>query len=238
MKIPLEEGQLVLCKVVKIVGTTVFVKIEEYGLDGTISFPEVAPGRIRNIRDYAFPGKKIVCKILSIKPGSVELSLRRVKVNEKNEFNERYKKEKSYIALLKSIVDKPEEIINKIREQEKSLFDFFESSKENPKILTKYFQKEQAERIAKILQEKNVREILVSKRFSLSNKESNGIAIVKMIVKEASKNINPEISYISAGKYLARLKSKDPKQAESQLKKMLINIETLAKKYSCEFKED
>src|SRR3989344_2093318 len=83
----LEEGNLVLCSVTKIIGTTVFIHLDEYNIDGTLSFPEVAPGRIRNIRDYAFPGKKIVCKVLKIHPQSVEVSLRRVKVNEKNKRN-------------------------------------------------------------------------------------------------------------------------------------------------------
>ena len=47
----LEEGQLVLCTVTKIVGTIVFVRIEDTNFEGTITFPEIAPGRIRNIRD-------------------------------------------------------------------------------------------------------------------------------------------------------------------------------------------
>ena len=62
----LEEGQIVLCTVEKILGTTVFVKIEGNG-EGTITTSEISPGRIRNLRDYVVPGKKIVCKILSIK---------------------------------------------------------------------------------------------------------------------------------------------------------------------------
>src|SRR3989344_185929 len=73
-KAKLEEGNLVLCSVTKIIGTTVFIHLDEYNIDGTLSFPEVAPGRIRNIRDYAFPGKKIVCKVLKIHPQLVEVS--------------------------------------------------------------------------------------------------------------------------------------------------------------------
>ena len=63
---PLEEKQLVSCTVDKIVGTTVYIQLDDYPIPGTISFPEIATGRIRNIRDFAFPGKKIVVKILKI----------------------------------------------------------------------------------------------------------------------------------------------------------------------------
>ena len=74
----------------RISGTTVFVSIEDDG-EGTIITSEIAPGRIRNLRDYVVPGKKIVCKILSIdKAGNIHLSLRRVTDKEKREVMEQY----------------------------------------------------------------------------------------------------------------------------------------------------
>ena len=47
----LEEGDLTLCTVDRIVGTNVFVKFFDEGKEkeGTITFSEIAPGRIRNI---------------------------------------------------------------------------------------------------------------------------------------------------------------------------------------------
>jgi len=44
------EGDLVLCNVTQLGKTTVFVKIEGNG-EGTIVTSEIAPGRIRNLRD-------------------------------------------------------------------------------------------------------------------------------------------------------------------------------------------
>ena len=84
MEKKIEEGDLVLCTVKRIVGTTVFVNIEENEKEATIITSEIAPGRIRNLRDYVVPGKKIICKILNIdKTGNVHLSLRRVTEKEK-----------------------------------------------------------------------------------------------------------------------------------------------------------
>jgi translation initiation factor 2 alpha subunit (eIF-2alpha) len=236
MKTKLEESQLVLCTVDRIIGTSVFVRLEDYnGIEGSISFPEIAPGRIRNIRDFVFPGKKIVCKILRVHPKAVELSLRRVKVNERNEFNDRQKKEKSYIALIKTILgNKAQEIIEKIKESE-DLFELFENSKTNSKLLEKYLSLEEAEKIAKILREKEskTKELTISRSFSLSSKAAEGIKIVKAIISEASKGINCEISYVAAGKYLVKIRTSNPKQADSSLNVFIDRIEELSKKKYC-----
>jgi len=240
MKQQLEEGQIVLCEVTQIVGTSVFVKLEDYNLEGSISFPEIAPGRIRNIRDFAFPGKKIVCKVLAIRSGGLELSLRRVKVNERNDFNDRYRKEKSYSAMLRTILkEKAELTIAKIREGENSLFDFIEEAKENLKLLEKYLPKEEAEKISNILKEKRAKEVIVHKKFSLSSKSSDGILKVKTIIKEATKDIQEsEVSYLAAGKYLLKIKSKDPKQADQNIRKVVETLESLSKKHNCFFDEE
>ena len=55
----IEEGDILMCTVDRIVGTVVFVKIDETGQEASIVMSEIAPGRIRNLRDYVFPKKKI-----------------------------------------------------------------------------------------------------------------------------------------------------------------------------------
>jgi translation initiation factor 2 alpha subunit (eIF-2alpha) len=237
----LEEGQIVLCNVTKIMGTVVFVQIEDYNLEGTLTFAEIFPGKIRNIRDFVFPGKKIVCKVLNIKPEVIEVSLRRVKVNEKNEFNDKYKKERNYTALLKTIIGENfQDIINKIKEKELSLVDFLDNSKEKPELLSNYLSKEQAQKLVTILKEKKSKETIISKRFSLSSKLSNAMPLIKSIINEASKEIKEglEVSYLAAGKYLIRVRTKDLKLADQQIRKMLESIETQAKKKGCEFNEE
>src|SRR3989304_247871 len=75
-----EDGELVLCTVEKIYPSSIFVDIDEYKKQGLIHISEIAAGRIRNIRDYAVEGKKIVCKVIRIdkEKGHIDLSLRRV----------------------------------------------------------------------------------------------------------------------------------------------------------------
>jgi len=109
----LEEGDLVLCTVERIERTVVFVKIflngEEIG--GSVTTSEIAPGRIRNIRDYVVPKKKIVCKVLRIsQKGNIELSLRRVTPKEKKEVMDQDSQEKSYIKILKSVLGNKQKV--------------------------------------------------------------------------------------------------------------------------------
>ena len=236
VKTKLEEGQIVICTVDKIIGTSVFVKLDDFNLTGSISFPEIAPGRIRNIRDYAFPGKKIVCKVLSIRSDTVELSLRRVKVNERNDFNDKSKRERTYNAIIKTALgEKSEETIKKIKESEDSIYDFIENSKDDPKNLEKYLGKAEAEKVLKILKEKEtkVKEITITREFSLASKNPDGIQVIKNIMSEASKGTGIEFFYVAAGKYLAKVKSKNPKQDEFTMNQVLEKIDDLSKKKYC-----
>ena len=120
-----EEGDIILCTVERISGTTVFVKIEDSkGREGTIITSEIAPGRIRNIRDYVVPGKKIACKILSINHNNLHLSLRRVTSKEKKEVMDKYEREKSCLSIIKSVIkEKAEDIAEEVKKTS-SLSDF------------------------------------------------------------------------------------------------------------------
>ena len=230
----LEEGQIVLCTVEKIIGTTVFVKIEEEE-EGTITTSEISPGRIRNLRDYVVPGKKIVCKILNIRDNKIHLSLRRVKQNEKKELLDKISKEKSFKAMLKTVVgEKSKEIIEKITEKF-SIINFFEDLKENPKLLEKYVNKKDAEKILKILETKKDKPKEIKQIFKLSSQSPSGIKIVKNILQESCKNEKCDIRYLAAGKYRLSLKGKDFKEIKTEVNKVLNNIEKLAKKQNSEF---
>jgi len=232
----LDEGKIVLCTVDRIVGTIVFVRIDDYGLEGTITFSEISPGRIRNIRDFVFPGRKIVCKILRIKDTGIDLSLRRVKLKEKNELNEQYKREKSYTEMFKSILGKnAESALKKINEKEESIVLFLEKIKKDKTLINEYLSKEDAEKIVRILEEKKVKEVSLLRKFSVTNKGQSGIIAVKSLIAEASRGTNADVSYIAAGKYLIKIKSTDAKKADNLLSNVLNNIELASKKKGCIF---
>lgn len=228
----LEEGDVVLCTVDRIAGTIVFVNIDETNLEGSIILSEIAPGRIRNLRAYVVPKKKIVCKVLRIKGDQIHLSLRRVTQKEQKEVLEKHKQEKSYKSILNTILkEKSKEIIKEIK-KESSLFDFFEEAKENPKKLEKIIGKEDSQKILEILNSQKKKIIPVKKFFNLTTINSEGIEQIKKIltsIKEA------EIKYISAGKYSIKVEDENAKKADSKLRDILEKIEKFAKKEKMEF---
>lgn len=228
----LEEGDIILCIVDRIVRTTVFVKIEGND-EGSIIFSEIAPGRIRNIRDYVVPKKKIVCKILRISHrGNIELSLRRVTQKEKKEKLDEIKQEKSYMNILKSILKEEADKIIKDIEKKERLYDFFEEAKENPKNLENLVGKKDSKKILEILKVQKQKKGTVKKEIFLSTKKSNGLILIKDILSNL-KEI--KIKYLSAGHYTLETESSDLKIADNKLKNIIKEIEKKAKKQEIEF---
>jgi len=228
----IEEGDVVLCTVDRIIGTNVFVKIEDNG-EGCIVFSEVAPGRIRNIRDYAIPKKKIVCKVLRISGDRIDLSLRRVTQKEQKEVKGIYKQEKSYEKILKSVLgeEQGKKIIKEISKKNK-IYDFLQNAKENSKELEKLVGKENVKKILDILKTQKQKKAILKKEIFLTTTEPNGIELIKNLlgmIKEA------EVKYVSSGKYSLKKESEDIKKDDHELTNTLIKLEKEAKKKKVEF---
>lgn len=231
----LQEGDFVLCNVERIEKTTVFVKIIEGGenIDGSIIVSEIAPGRIRNLRDYVVPNKKIVCKILRISSsGNVELSLRRVTPKEKREVMEGHSLEKSYEKIIKGILgEKAKEIIKEISKKG-NLRDFIRTAKENTKKFDEYFDKKDAEKLIEILSAQKKKKIQLKKEFSFFSAKPNGIELVKNTLEKIK---DVEVIYISAGNYAVKTESEEIKSADKKLREILLQVEDYAKKNGMQF---
>ncbi len=231
----LEVGDLVLCTVDRIVGTVVFVKIpvENQEVEGGIVMSEIAPGRIRNIRDYVVPKKKIVCKVLRINAnGNIELSLRRVSQKERKEVLEQESQEKSYTSILKSVLgEKVEEAIKEISKTER-VFSFLEEAKTNSKELEKIIGKDNAKKVIEILNTQKKKRAVLKKEIHLTTTKPNGITLIKKIL-EFFNGIN--VKYISGGRYSLELESEDIKIADKKVRDMTENAGKEAKKLGVEF---
>ena len=229
----LEVGDIVMCTVEKISGTVVFVKIDGNG-EGSIILSEVASGRIRNLRSYVVPKKKIVCKVLRVSGNRVDLSLRRVTQKEQKEIKDQYKQEKSYENILKSVLgEKADKIIKEISKQEK-LYDFLQKAKENPKELENFVGKSDADKILKIINSQKQKKAVIKKEIVLTTTKPNGLEIIKYILGNIN---NAEVKYISAGKYSIKTESTDLKTADNKLKEIINKIKEKAKQQELSFKE-
>jgi translation initiation factor 2 alpha subunit (eIF-2alpha) len=228
----LEEGEMVLCTVDRIAGTVVFVKIEGEEREGSIILSEIAPGRIRNLREYVIPKKKIVCKVLKTSGGTISLSLRRVTLKEKKEVMDENNQERSYMSILKSVLkEKATSIIDKITKDGK-LFDFFEETRKNPKKLEDLIGKEDAKKILNIVLEQKKKITTIKRTISLKTQEPNGIHLLKSVL-EAPGEI--EVKYLSAGKYSLKIETEDGKKGDQKLKIFLDGVEKKAKETGVQF---
>jgi translation initiation factor 2 alpha subunit (eIF-2alpha) len=228
----LNENDIVLCTVDKIDGTTVFVKLED-GSQGTIVMSEIAPGRIRNIREYVSPNKKIVCKVMRLSPNHIDLSLRRVTGKERDEVMEIFKQEQTAKTALKSLLkERAVEIQENILKDFKSLSEFFNKARENDKVVDQYIPKEAVEQIKKITQKKK-KEVEVKKIIKMKCLDTDGIKKIREIFTSPDKAI--EITYISAGNYQINIKDEDYKKANQRMNDFTQGIEQKAKKNFADF---
>ncbi|MEX0920808.1 MAG: hypothetical protein WDZ62_00930 [Candidatus Pacearchaeota archaeon] len=234
METNLEEGDIVLCTVDRIIGTNVFVKIPYEGkeLEGTLTFSEISPGRIRNIRDYVVPKKIIVCKILRISGDRIDLTFRRVTQEERKKTKEKAKEEKSYEKILKGILgEKGNSVAKEISEKEK-IYTFLERAKENPKELEKLIGKSDTKKVMEIINSQKKNKSIIKKYIRLTSLENDGLDILKKLFKD-TKGI--EIKYLSSGEYSLKKESEDLKKLDKEFDIILKKLEEKAKKEGIQF---
>ena len=229
----LEPGDIVLCTVDRIVGTVVFVKIDGNG-EGGIIMSEIAPGRIRNLRDYVVPKKRIACKVLRISGDRIDLSLRRVTQKEQKEVLEQESQEKSSKSILKTVLGEAlaEEKIKQIHQKGNHLHEFLQQAKESPKKLDEIFEKEHSKKILEILNSQKQKKVEIKREISLTSNAENGINRIKKVLLEKGKS---QIKYLSGGRYSIQIEDSDLKKADNSLRNILQEIEKKSKQEGIQF---
>lgn len=226
----LKEESIVVCKVKSIEGAAVFLDIEG-GWEGSMTMSEVAAGRIRNLREYVFPNKQIVCKVLKIdSEGHAQLSLRRVTGKEREDAEKAYKKEKMFSEILKSITPKSKEIVEKIKE-DYSISEFVDELSESPELLEKFLDKEKAKKVGEFIKEREKTEKTIKKEIILKTDSESGVKDIKEILSDNKLKIN----YLGSSKFVISSVAKDFKEANSLLNSSLEIISKRAKEKKAHF---
>ncbi len=241
-----EIDEIVICTVKKILYHSVFVSLDVYeNVEGMVHISEIAPGRIRNLRDYVVEGKKIVCKVLNINSqGNIDLSLRRVPMTQSIAKLSSYKQEEKAEKLLEQIAKDLkmdlkkayEEVGYRAIELYGGLYPFFQAMvdngkeviddlKANPKLSEALFNTVK-EKIKPI--EVNVSGILNLRSFNGAGVDD----IKKILLKTEEENV--KVQYLGAPKYKLEVTSTNFKTAENVLKNALDNAMNMAKKSGCE----
>ena len=239
-------GEVVMCTVKKILPHSVFVYIDDYeNKEGMVHISEIAPGRIRNLRDYVTEGKKIVCKVLNINlQGNIDLSLRRVGTGIMLNKLKIYKQEEKAEKLIESIAKEfgydlkkfYAEIGNKVMEKYGGLYNFMQEIVNNgEKALSGLVvQSKFSSKLVEIIKDKiKPTEAKVSGILSLISYYGNGIETIKKILIELEKN-ELKVTYLGAPKYKIDASSTDFKKADAILENNINKIIENAKKMHCE----
>ena len=222
-----EERELVIIKVNKVTQFAAWGFLPEYpDFEGMIHISEAAGKWIYDVREVVKedPEKKVV-----------KLSLKRVSKRDAKEKMNAFRKEQRAEKILemvakklgKSLDDAYEEIGFKLQDEFGEMYDGLEEIRKNPKLVEKLkIKKEWAKALLEVLekaiQEKEVR---IKAEIELKSFESDGIERIKKILENLEKN-GISIKYLATPRYLAEIKTTNPKQDE---KKFISTIEKLLK---------
>ncbi len=229
-----EIGELVVATVKSTVSYGAYVTLDEYGREGLIPVSEISTTWVRNIKDHAREGQKVVLKVLRVnrQRGQVDLSLRRVTGREKAEKMLEWKKSKKAEAILKSTKEKlstDDNTLNSIRNmilgQYDSLYETLERSiDQGEEVFTKLgLTVEWAKALTENARSKiKIKRTTLTGTIELTSPKPDGIVGIKTALLDAEKTkpkgTDVKIYAVGAPKYRLEVTASDYSDAETVLK--------------------
>jgi translation initiation factor 2 subunit 1 len=242
-----EVGDLVVASVTRVEDYGAYVKLDEFsGIEGLVHISEISTTWVRNIRDHAREGQKLVLKVLRVSPqrNQIDLSLRRVTGREKSEKMLEWKKERKAESILKSAGDKlqkpgeVETIRKTLMEKHGSLFAPIEEGlDEGPEFMVKDgLSLEWAQAISEVSRSKiKLEKSKVRATVSASCNKPGGIGILKQSFAAAKKVRKPRgtdvrIYSLGAPRYRVEVEAGSYESAEKALSSVVEELLATLKK--------
>ena len=228
-----EQGEFVVGTVDKIEDFGAYIELLEYdNVNGLCHQSEIASGWVKNSRDHANEGQRVVVKVIDVEDDSGNISLSLKDVNDEQEehkIQEWKNRRKAENWLEIALRDYTEEEINSIRRRLKSNFDSlyhgFEESANNGKdaLSNVDLSAEQLNDIVKTaLENVSVPHVTVTGYVDLKSHRPDGIDVIKEVLKvteekDTPRNTEVSLGYIGAPEYRIEVQAPDYKTAESVL---------------------
>jgi len=242
-----EVGDLVVVTVTRVEDYGAYVKLDEFkSIEGLVHISEISTTWVRNIRDHARVGQKLVLKVLRVNPqrNQIDLSLRRVTGREKSEKMLEWKRERKAESILKSAGDKlqkpveVEAIKSILMEKHGSLFTPIEEGlDEGPELLVKSrLSPEWAQAISEVSKTKiRLEKSKVRATVSAYCHKPGGIGIIKQSFAAAKKVRKPRgtdvrIYAVGAPKYRVEVEAGSYESAEKALNSIVEELLASLKK--------
>lgn len=232
------DDEIVLCTVTKVQRHGVFARLDEYeNASGLIHISEIAPGRIRNIREYVAEGKVVVCKVLRTDQsrGHIDLSLRRVNetVRRKKleEIKQRGKAEKIIEGLAELTERKPAELYETVLEHLEgysSLYDAFLDVAEGALDLSTIgLDASVGDKLQELVLERvKPPQVSIEGTVKLRSYVPDGVGDVRAIMTRISGIDDVSIAYAGGGSYRFEIIDSDFKGAEEKFERLASLLES------------
>lgn len=224
-----EIGEIIIGTIKTVNPNSALVSLDEYGKIGLVHVSEISRKWVRDIRQFAKVGDKIVCAVMEVDKNldRINLSSKRVSDGDKNRRMQDWKRDQKGEKLLEKAgnklglkLDKAYEKLGyDIQDAFRDMLEAFETALEDITILErKGFDKKIIEIIKDIasenieIKEKEMKGIIEAKCFA-----PDAINHIKNAFIEAQKKYKIDIRYISAPQYMISYKTKDLKKGDKLL---------------------
>jgi len=240
-------GDLVIGTVKRIDGYGGYVVLDEYGgIEARVDRSEIALRRVRNIRRHLHVGQQTVFKVKRIqaRPLQVDLSLRRVQRNERQEKLISWKQQQKVSKILTALAEKTgvtrqsieESVVKPIEERGEDVYDIFKKISEKrtlPAELSAVPGKLQDELIHLCSSEIKPRKEVVTGVLTLSSRNKYGASDVREAALAAlsagTEDATATLKVIGTPLYRLRVEASDRKVAQavfdSAVQKSIAKIE-------------
>lgn len=243
-----DEGELVVCTVIKVQNFGAFVSLDEYsGREGFIHISEVATGWIKRIRNHIKEKQKVVCKVMHVDPvkNHIDLSLKRVNEHQKREKIQEWKNTQKSVRLMEMIAKKLGKTVeecyqdfgNKLVKKYGSLYNAFEEAAYDIDTLKEDgftgdwlndFETVAKDNIA-------IQFVEIQGYITINSWLPDGINHIKNALIKAEQSeyedVEIQIKYIGAPRYLIHVKAPDYKIAEDEMKQAVERAREYIKNY-------
>ncbi len=243
-------GELVIGTVKKIAEHGAYIYLDEYDLEAFAPTQEIIQSWFHTIRDYVKEGNKTVFKVISVNPRMrvVEVSLKRVRVDEKEKKLLLYRHKVRVLKMLEIAMKKlgrpPEEALNVLWYLEEQFGDpfkvFEEVVKTGPHVVDELELDQQLKELIVELarQQVEVPPTKISGILKAVSVEGDGAEKIKAALSELAKTIQEKFPGISVRiyvvgppRYRIDLTGQAPKQVEAAFTEVGNLLPALQKKY-------
>lgn len=231
MKVYPEVNEFIVGTVKKVKNFGAFVTLDEYpGREGFVHISEVASGWVKYIGDYIREGQRTVFKVLSVdeSKGHIDLSLKDVNDHRRREKIKDWKEEKRAHRFIGMVAEKlgksTDEIMqdfgHRLTAEFGTLYGAFEQAVIDPRELKI---PEYARQAFFDVATKNVEIpfVWMTSEIEMRSLASDGIERIKGALSESTKtgyeDVEIEVKYMGAPRYMIRVKAPDYKIAQREL---------------------